>query len=570
MKKIEKKGEEIKKRIPEEVASHIRTALLQKWEKQKEIHVFFPKLETQKFPSLYLFGVLSKDWPGLVEGVAGVLTELGWNIEALLGATIDYEGEKIAIFVLGMQVNNKEELATLQQQKKIIKDKLYKVCWKRHPKGMLLVHGMKKVEIYEEVIAAIKELDRGEEGVRAEATKFFDSRTQEYLEHRKPKDLAKLIITNYDFIEQVRKTGGKLQVKVKHLKTKKEKPTGVKERLTGATIACFNRDFSLSLVLDAIKTAVPDYAVRYNKEFITDEGISVYRIEIDGYHPIKPIEDALRKKAVAKKFDRFRLIEAFGGFEHYAKAIIPKLIKEHTVTGIPQTYISVGFTSEYFVQFKIIIVKKPSKGWLEKCTEKLDAVKGLSVLTCETPKLYGSSQVSIIDVRVDTNVFPETGAMYAAIKKSLEAAVGNFRDFDEGMRRIDVKKFTEIRQRIKEVNIDLLRQIYYGIEDFYRISAPDDEMTQIINLGVKLSESKPPHMEILEIERTCNLLGLVSQRELLARVLGFLMPYNTIVSKIQLGDSNLLLFRIEKDGKPLPQDEINLVSQKLTQILKKK
>ncbi|MCK4352780.1 hypothetical protein KAW65_05160 [candidate division WOR-3 bacterium] len=560
MSEIEEKIKEVAQKVPRERVETLRAALLHKWGKGKQTVILFPKPEIKEYPSIYLFGILAKDWPGIAGGVTGVMTELGWNTEFLSGVTLPHKEEKLALFTIGVELSDKKGLISFMGQKKIIIAKLNKVSLKGRSKAVLL--HPRKVEIFEEVTKLIEQLKRLTPEVITETTKFFESRTREYLEQRNPKDLANLILTNYDFIDKVRESGGKPQMKVEHLKTKKEK-------LTSISIACFNRDFSLRLALDAIKEAVPDYNVLYNKEFITDDGISVYRIEIDGFQTTKLIKNSIIKKIVTRKFEKVRLMEAFGGFEYEARVLNPKLIKEHSSTGIPQVYISVEFTSEYFIQFKIIVVKKPSPEWINICTKKLDSVKGFSILGCETPKLYGNSELSIIELRVNTDIFLETKAIYAVIKKNLESLIGNFRDFDKGMRELDVKKFEEIKQKFKETNPDLLKELYYGIEDFYRIGAPGEETIEIMRLGIKLTKAKPPAIEVLEFNEKCTFLGIISSKKLLSTVLSLLAPYTTTASKIQFGAFNLCLFRIEKQGKSLPQEEIKVITQKLNQILHK-
>lgn len=564
MSEIEDKIKEITKSISDEVLISLRIALLQEWERTKETVVIFPTPSIKEYPSVYLFGILAKDWPGLLGGIMGVMVELGCNIEVLSGITITYEGEKIAIISLGIQVNDKWYIDSFLNESNTtkMKDKLYKICLKGWRKGVLLAHGARKIEIFEEVLKIIERLGKLDSKVTAAVTKFFDTRDEEYLEQRTVNDLATLILTNYEFVDKVRKSGGEPQVKVEHIKVRNEERTGI-------SIVCFDRDFSLPLALDAIKNAVSYYNVKYDKEYVTYDGISVYRIEIDGFHKLKPIERSLIKKLGTRKLERLQLIETFGGLEHYARVIIPKLVKEHSLTNMPQVYISTGLVSEQFIQFKLIVVKSPSAGWVDKYVTRVDKIKGFSILSFETPKLYGNSEVCIFDLRVDAGIFSATEFIYTTIRKSLEHIIGKFRDFDEGMRELDVRKFREIMQKVKGVDTEFLREIYYGIEDFYRSSAPTDEITALIKLGTKLAQGSIPNFEFIRFNERCVLLGVVSKEKILSQVLSILTSYETTASKIQLADTNLLLLKIGKQDGLLSGEEIKVITHNLSHILHK-
>lgn len=547
-------------RIPPQIIEDLRITLLQRWEGRNKTVILFPEIKPKEYPALYFFGILAKDWPGLAESVAGVITEVDWNIETSWGMTLSYKGEKIAIMVYGIKAQDREHLTSILNKEGEIKERLYKMCLKGLHKKTLLTHGIRKVELFEDVVKSIEHTGRTNYGVMEEAMKFFDSRTEDYLESRNPKDLANLILANYDFINKVRKSGGRPQVKVEHLHTKKE-------LLTGISIACFDRDFSLLLALDAIRGAIPYCNVKCNKEFITDDGISVYRIEIEGSCPLKPIEHSIIKKMMTRKFERVRLTKAFGGIEHYINAIIPKLIKEHSLTNIPQVYIGVSFASEQFIQFKLIVVKSPTYEWADKLIASIDGEKGFSILSYELPKLSVKSEVSIFNLRVDIRIFPATESIYSIIREKLKSMIGDFRDFDEGMRRLDVTRFVELKQKISHISRGLLRELYYGIDDFYRISAPEDEIIKSIKLGAKLATLGEPQIKFIKLNENYTLVGIVSKKKLLSMAMNILAPYEPAVNRVQLGDLNIYLLRICEHEKSLTHEKVSHLTQKLTQLL---
>lgn len=560
MNKLEQKISGAIKRIPSEKIEQLRVALLQKWKEKKEILVIFPKPELKRYPGLYFWGLICKDWPGLAGATMGVVTESGWDIATHWGLSISYEREKVGLMVVGIEVKDENELMKFLNARKQIKEKLYEVCFEGWRKSKLLLHDIKKMEKLDAVMKIIKQENKFTEGIAEECTKFFDNRTEEYLEQRSPKDLVDIILTNYRFIQSVRKSGGEPQVEVKRLKT-------TKELLTGITIGCYEDDFSLLLALDAIREAVPGYNVKYNKQFVTDDKISIYRIEIDGFHSERRIENSIMKKLSTMKFEKVGIREVSRGLEHYGKAIIPKLIKEHTLTRIPQVYISPELTSPGFIHFKVIVVKEAGSPWTDKYIARIDKINGITVLSCETPKVYQTSEVSVFDLKAETEVFPSTESIYTTIRDSLTGVLGEFRDFGEGMRKIDTERLIEVRRKVKGVKLSLIREFYYGIRDFYRVSCSEAEIIELVRLGVKLALGKITNIKWTEIESRCTLIGIASKKNILPQVLKMLEGYDTIASKIQLGDLNFSLFTVKDHGRALPSDKLLCIIHTLAEML---
>jgi hypothetical protein len=547
--------------MPSKEIHQLRVNLLRKWEKKRAIVVIFPKTEIKKFPGLYLFGLIARDWPGSAGTTMGVITESKWNIATHWGISFSYDRQRVGLMIIGIEIRNEQELTRFLSEKNQIKHSLYEVCYEGWRKSLLVCHDVKKMKKYEDVTRVIKESGKLTKSVVEEALKFFASRGEEYLSERTPKDLADIILTNHDFTRKIKKSGGKAQVKVKQMQAKRE-------QLTGITIGCYEQDFSLLLALDAIRDAVPGFDIKFNKQFVTEDDISIYRIEIDGFRPEKKIEKAIVKKMVTMKFEKEGVREVPRGFEQYGKAIIPKLLREFSVSKIPQVYISPELTSSEFIHFKLILVRELSSSpWTDKCIMGFDDIKGITVLGCETPKVYQDSEVSVFDLRAETEFFPSTESMYTRIRNSLTDKLGEFRDFSEGMRKLDADKFKEVKRRIKGIDLNLLREFYYGIEDFYRVGGLEQEIIEIVRLGVHLSRRKTNSLKWTEINGSCTLIGMASRTNILPQVLRALEKFDTIVSIIQLGDLSILLLRVENQGKALSQDEVKPAIQTLTQIL---
>jgi hypothetical protein len=369
----------------------------------------------------------------------------------------------------------------------------------------------------------------------------------------------------------VRKTGGRPRFWIKNIKT-------AREHLTGISIAAFERDISLNDWLEAIYQAVPDYTIKYNKEFVTADGIVVYRIEMCDKNEkpyskkkIQDIKRALMKAHISRRMDRVRWMELMGGFEHYMRAIIPLLIKEFSLSRKPQVYMNIAQMTTHVAKFKILIVsgqsapEEASSGY--HVTEMLEKESGISILSAKPPKKYGDSEVSIIDIGADLDAFTNIEDVYRIIRRCLKDVIGEFRDFDEGMRKLEVTKLIKVKEMLKEYPENFVKEFYYRLDDFYRIGAEPEEIAELIKMGIKgleMYESKREPYTLLSKEyavksghrfipnSTILVLVYSLKMKLLAKVLELLHEYEVTLSKIERRDVTVVIFRVQKDGRPIP------------------
>lgn len=541
--------------IPIEDIEDISAKLLEKWDQEKRIILLFPTPNIKKYPGTFFFGVLALDWMGLAEATAAAITDMSWSIETSWGTVVPYDGEQLALMVYGVKAPDESHLREYLNKESEFRLKLYKLCYKGWRKRLLITQSSKKVEKFEDVMDLIKQWGKLSPEIAGAVTKFFNAREEEYLAQRSPEHLATLILENHETLQTVRKSGGKPQVEAVHFMLGEEKFTGI-------NIVAFDRDFSLALALEAITTVVPDYNIIYNKEYVTYDGVAVYRIEIGGYHPLKSLETAILNRIVTKKFNALESIESYGGFEHYAKAIIPQLIKEFTFTKIPQLYLSPVFVSPEFIQFKLIIVKAPSsKEWVDQYIAELDKHKEIAIIAHGAPAIYKNLEVNIFDLRVTAG----TENIYSIIKESIANRLGRFRDFDEGLRQVDASKLEALKEKFCGTPRGFLKEFYYAIEDFYRVSAPVNELAKIIELGIKLA--KAPGIEIVKLDEHCFLVGIASKAKTLAQALKILKDCKVVTSKLQVGEFELLLLRAEKQGDSLTSEELNSIEKALSKLL---
>ncbi len=572
--------------FPQKKKEKIFTSLLKRWIASKDPSIFFlPEIrKDKKVPFVVPLCVLSSDWPGLSDSCIGVIHEKGWNLSYIESFVIEYEKKELGIILLIIKIKTEKELKKFCNDRgEILKD-LRVVATGSKAKTSLLAGETRKLEIYGHVIENIKEIAISQQEMEGilkddgETLKFFSSRSESYLEERSYSDLAQQIVTNYRYQNLVRKIGGRPQFWIKNIKT-------TREHLTGITIAAFERDISLNDWLEAIYQAVPDYSIKYNKEFVTDDGIVVYRIEMcdkkDKPYSKKKITDikrALMKAHISRRMERVRWMELMGGFEHYMRAIIPLLIKEYSLSRKAQVYISIVQMTTYLAKFKILIVTGvPSSGRMSygySITETLEKENGISIISAKPPKKYGDVEVDIIDIGADLDMFPNIEDVYKTVKRCVKEVIGEFRDFDEGMRKLEVSKLTEVKEMLEAYPENFVREFYYRLDDFYRIGAETREIAEQIKLGIQgLETYETKRKRYVIIKRkfflksgdrnipnsTILVLVYSSKMKLLSRVLELLRDYEVTLSKIERRDVTVIILRVQQNNKPIPSQAIEKV-----------
>jgi hypothetical protein len=584
---------EAQRTFPVSQEQAIFVGLMEKWRKahDEKTVVFLSHIEEVKsFPATVSFGVLSYDWPGLSDSCIGVLHQKGWNVAFAKGMVVEHRGQHLGVVIMAVEVQSSEELRRLSEEKESLAEALSKASIGSLAKAYLIARESRRLETYSRVIEAIEKQCPPEDlegllGMKGEAVMFFTSRPEEYIHERKVKDLVEQILANYHFLAKVRETGGRAQVWIKNLKT-------VREHLTGITVAGYDREISLNDCLEAIGHAVPGFKRKFNKEFTTDDGITVYRLEISdsrdrpfSREQTRHIRKALLQMATSKKFQRAKWTEATGGFEHYARAIIPFLLREFRTTKIPQVYLSVSQVTDFFLEFKIIIILSGDRITQEKkifqCVEALEAVSGLSVLSTKPARITGAEGVNIIDLRADLDAFADRQVIYETIKSNLGQVIGQFRDFDEGIRILETKKLAQVREHFKRTREQLVREFYYRLEDFYRVSAPVEELVQQIRMGVRclsrLARSEAPFViegknvnlgtETRQRMSTLMCVAFDPKSPVFTGCLGILSAYEVNMSKVEREDATMLLIQLAKDGAALDDSELRRLLRELRETL---
>jgi len=560
--------------------------LITGWEKQKHKKITAEIIDVpvngkRSARHITVFGVLSVDWPGLFDACTGVIHEVGWNISFVRGMSLTRFGENMGIVLIGISTENKTTRVKLQKQSDLIVSKINQAAVGTQAKTFLLTEEFRKLEIYSQVISHIEQTYKGKDiekiiGLNGEAVKYFAARSRDYIENRKVEDIARQIIINFKFLSTVVEAANTIQLDIANFDTRTE------GTFTGLTVAGPSHMLHLEDCLKTIDFTIPNFLMKHNREFTTSKGISIFRIEFvdSSGNALSELEqqrlrNSFSRLVLNKKRDRAQWIESIGGFEQYARAIIPLLVREAEQSGVTQVYQSVSQATEIYIDFKLIVVipsvKQLGRKTISETVTKLEEVPGFHIHSVKPPKKFGNTRVFIIDMRVHLTAIENTETIYNTIRNKLQSAIGKFRDFDAGMRTLDFAKLKAVREKMKGVNKSVIRELYYTIEDFYRISAPGDEIVDHIKIILEMFDLINKNSKT--IPRILHQTGTISPKGdyvpsasllcvsyphrmyLLKTIIDILEPYDVTLSRLEKSGRDILVCRITRHERTLKRRE---------------
>lgn len=566
--------------------------LLVQWETERDRKIVasaFMECPSEGRECFHLFGILSADWPGLSNACLGVVHDMGWNVDHITAFNLNRGDEKLGVVLIGILETEANRQRDIAGRSEMLLARLRQAAVGTGAKVSLLSEEMRKLEIYSQVIAWIEPQTQPQDweavlGPNGEAVKYFAARSRDYIENRKIEDIGRQILRNFGFLKAVRENVDSIQLDITNLETRTE---GV---FTGVTVAGPAKWLNLEDCLKTIALTIPRFILKHNREFTTNEGTSLFRIEFtdSAGQPLREGDREKLRKAFAtlvlsKRQSRVQWIESIGGFEHYARAIIPLLVREAQSTGRAQVYQSVGQTTDLFIDFKIIVVvpdsREPRRKLVTRTVEGLESVPGLEIFGVKPPKTYERAEVFVLDLRASLTVLENAETIYRTIKETVGKTVGEFRDFDEGMRTMDTEKFKSVRRMIDGVDKSLIREMYYAIEDFFRVGASIDEIIAHIRLmldvvasldragsglSVMTRQTGQTTPDGTVLPRASLICAAVPQpRNLLREILEILENEDVTLSRLERPSWTILLCRITRNDKALPESELADLAERI-------
>jgi hypothetical protein len=428
----------------------------------------------------------ASDWPGLGETVIGIVHEKGYNIAFVYGV-VSTDG-KYAFIAIKIPFPP-EKLNDVRFHLEEITEELKRLAREGDQiKARLVTTGIEKLEILEKIKSALRDIAFPEEyeeisKTGGELEKFVFSRSLAYLKERDPKTLAEIILVGHRFIKKLRQVGMGVEIYIKNIKTEREE-------LTGLTVGGFQKDISMDEVFELIKEVFPNFQRKFDKEFITEDGICMIRVEFTvNNRPLTPeeqkkLEQHLKTNLKQGKI-RVPLNIKFGG-EIFGRALVPKMVDEALTSHIPQVAIIPIEQDKTTVTFRIAIVdNNPEK--FDILIKNIAKSDGFVLISFRPPSKVREEYVLFLTVRGLVSFFNSDVELFEKLKDLIRESIGPFRDFDEGLRTIDRKKLEKIYQLISRANIpeELVRTFYFSIDDFIRTTLSPEKVAEDINFVSK-------------------------------------------------------------------------------------
>ena len=158
---------------------------------------------------LVLVGVAAMDWPGLATVVLSELHHYGWNLDILEGFALKSEGLRRGYVITGILEGDSERRDRFIADAGKMADLLARLAQGRAGTVSLLSRAAERLERFEEVRTALESLYGDENipsgvlGEKGELVLFISSRSDEYLAERNAMDLAWIIRSNFQLVNQV-------------------------------------------------------------------------------------------------------------------------------------------------------------------------------------------------------------------------------------------------------------------------------------------------------------------------------------------------------------------------------
>ena len=551
---------------------------------KKKVVIQLEELGERKLPLTMVMGVLAEDWTGMGNSILGIIHQKQGNVLFMKGFTLTFEDRTLGIVLLSFLIETPEGYGRFLKDKNNLLAALKDASQGTLGKTLLLEDETIKFEIYNQVIKTIRRLYRGADvdeiiGENGETLKFFSSRSREYLQERKLSDLAGLIIDNFKFQKDVREGRADKKIKIRNFET-------LDERLTGITFVCWEENFSVEGFLKTLDFIVPGHIIKHHKSFVSAEKILVYRIEIVDRQglPLNPeaihsIENSLEKMISTAADEKFSQIKSVGGYEHYARAIIPFLMDELRTTGICQVFMSVEKKTEFMMQLKLILVaRKDRKNNLNVLIRLLEGNRGFEILSVIPPRLYQKQiEVNIMNLKITLADFASIAAIFQTIKNILKKMYGQVRDFDEGLRDSDMRSLMELLAEARVLNPLLIKEIYYNLDEIYRLETSSKVLAEIVRLvcsTIKAARKEDMERVIVkyrnvrhplknEFVKTIFVISYSGEKKILSRFINNLRDIDIYFTRIEWEQRFYLILILKKGNQALSNDEIRRIRTNL-------
>jgi hypothetical protein len=550
--------------------------------KRKEV-IVVEELDDGNFPLTVVMGVVAEDWPGMSNAILGIVHHKERNVLFMKGFTVELDNEKVGIVILCFQLRTREEYEEFDRGKKKMMSKIREASHGSSGKCAFLEDEAAKFDIYNDILKRFMSLYSNSSLIKiieesGEVLKFISSRSREYLEERNVKHIAELIINNYIYQNMIRSGVAEEIIRIKNFKTKTRE-------LTGITFLCREGWFSVEDFLLTLNHIVPDHIIKHHKSFVTVDGILVYRLEFVDRNEkplsanlIKSIERSLEKMVAIAHGKKISKLKAIGGFEHYARAIIPFLTQELKRTKLTQVFIDVARRSEFLINIKLVVVstKARRKQRVHELNSKVCLIPGVGLISAIPTKIHGNVEINILKLKINLTEFSSIKEIYRSLKSIIKKVYGEIRDFDEGFRDIYISRLNQLLDKLKTTNQALIREIFFNIDELYKIEISLHVIAELIKLCAKaVDRSKKKAAEtkaifnfknLPEEKRTIVVVSYEMQKRLMSKLIKELKDVDVYFSKIEWNQRSYLMMVLSKNDNVVDKQFISYLKECVTRF----
>ena len=138
------------------------------------------------------------------------------------------------------------------------------------------------------------------------------------------------------------------------------------------------------------------------------------------------------------------------------------------------------------VELKLAIVKPLETGEvavLDRVGDLLSRLEGIALVSEKPTNQSRGCAVKILTLRAQLGQFANEEDIYSAVKVALKRVMPEFRDFDEGMRKLDRAKLEQVERLLearRESDARFIREYFFSMEDFHRLQAPVSHIVEEI------------------------------------------------------------------------------------------
>ncbi|MCK5004928.1 MAG: hypothetical protein KAS21_07560 [Candidatus Aminicenantes bacterium] len=530
---------------------------------KKKAVIILDEYIRDKFPATIALGVLAEDWPGMSNSILGLIHHRSRNVQFIKGFTVEFKKKIVGIVILAFNIYSKSELEIFQKDKKSLIKTIKEAAVGSISKYILQDEEAVKSEIFIQILKRIKKIYTEDDideliNENGQVLKFVLSRTRKYLEERKINDLADFILENFKCQKLVRSEKVNEIIKIKNFETTYEK-------LTGITFVCKGYVISIEDFLRTLDHIVPDHIIKHHKSFFSSDGLLVYRIEIvDKYGSqltsllTSSIEKSFNKIVITAHNSRFSNIKSVGGFEHFARAIIPFLMDEIERTKITQVFLNVTNKTDFNIEIKAIIVRAlKNKGKMLNLIPRIDRLTGVEISSFTPTKVYRNSFfVDLFKLKIDLSEFSSVRDIFDKLRETIKKEFGAIRDFDQGLRDINIFILTKLIDELKEIDKKIIMEIFFNFDEMFRIETNFEVMKEVVSMCYDLTfESKkgtgsPIFINSKKIEGTNKTIIIIScfrDRSFLRTITSLFKEFNINFSKFYIDQRKYSTIIIDTD-----------------------